>query len=288
MTKIPKCFPEPPKKSQIDIQHIKAINDIAASLQRMPKEDHKNFDTRTYAFEFPITFLDQEGTRSIYDVTYVKIRETYRFHEDAIKIGMLIAADVNGTRSRTVEYTDRLNAHVHGVIILPRSLSPNNARYQEQLINAWKDKLSEIHGVPQSRQIKPCELPHESKDIWIKPYDTSRKRIEACVSYGEKADRNYNHMFGESVAAAVYPYDKKLKHRGVRLDIDNPDVLDLVFNLHLFPEKVLTEPHLDNLSPWQRHYRELYEDIKDASKREMLKQRFLSTVLSRMDDGHAI
>ena len=97
-------------------------------------------------------------------------------------------------------------------------------------------------------------------------------------SYIGKADTGYNHKFGEGVAMSLYSYNKKLNYRGLLLDFENPFVKNLLFNLHLFPDKLLSVPHLDSLSSWRLHHRRLYEIADNDFEKDKVKRRFLNMI----------
>lgn len=259
--------------SYFDLSRIHAIHSIVSILHKQPSRDWRRFDLRSYAIQFPVRSIDDLG--KVHDAAYLKVREAFDHHPDAKTIGMVIAGDVNGTRSHTVGQWDRMYPHLHALVILPSSLEPNTFEQEELMMARWRKSIENLDEVPHISNISD---PSIKEVVDIRLFEGSGLKILDYEAYVKKADTSYASLFGENVSASYYPYDNKLKSRGSHIDFENQSIRHFIFLLHLFPEKILKRRAKYSLTPFQRAWRKEYEDAETTDEKTQVKDKFLRFV----------
>lgn len=259
--------------SDYDFSRIHAIHSIASILHKQSSRDWRRFDLRSYAIQFPVHSM--EDLPKVHDVVYLRVREFFGHNLDTKKIGMVIAGDVNGTKSRTVGQWGRMNPHLHALVILPSSLEPDTHEQEDLMMAQWRKSIEKLEEVPHISNISDQSI---KKVVDVRKFEGSGLKILNYEAYVEKSDTSYASRFGENVSASYYPYDKKLASRGSHIDFENPSARKFIFLLHLFPKKNL-KPNLKyNLTPFQRAWRNEYENAESKTDEAKVMDQFLRFV----------
>jgi hypothetical protein len=233
--------------------------------------DFKNIhdiDTRIYFMTIPVNHISDFSV--VEKAIYTKIRKAFSFKDKKEKIGLILCGDVNGTRSGLVDQLGYQNPHFHGLLILPKSLAPENTFSEIEMLRRIRRELGNHKETP--------SILESSKKIYIKRFDPSQKSLFQTISYITKADTNFVARHAENFKYSTYPYDNKLNNISNVINFEDEKVRDFVFKAHLFPEEAFSNGKCGHLTSWQRHHRCLYENAIGEEEKARVKRKFLSQV----------
>lgn len=250
-----------------DLQTINAIHNVTSSIQHMTNEDIKNIDKRTYFITIPTAHINEANR--LKTPIYSKIRKTFGFKNQEVKLGMIYCGDVEGTRSSLNKDLNWNYPHIHATIFLPKSIAPKSSSEEQNMIAAMENQLRCLNEVEEQFL--------RGRHVKILRYDPTQKSIFEMTSYGYKADSKFIHQHAETFTTWTFPYDHKTGDNVV-LDTASERTRNLMFDLHLYPERVFAQPRFDRMTELQRHYRLLYEEAETDVRRERVKSRFLRLI----------
>lgn len=255
-----------PVITKTDLAIIQATHHIALSIQHMTNEDIKHIDERSYLITIPIKHIDEANR--LKKIIYTKIRKSFSFNDQDIKIGLIYCGDVEGTRS-SMNDLNWMNPHIHATMFLPRQVAPLSEAEQERMKLSIRRELLSLYEVEESVR--------SGRKIDVRKYDSNQASLFDMASYSSKADTKFIHQKADKFTTWTFPYDPKSGNNKV-VDTSNPDIQDLLFNLHLFPENVFSYPRLDRMIPMQTHYREMYVNSVSDLEQQRVRNRFIRLV----------
>lgn len=255
-----------PVITKTDLATIQAIHHIASSIQHMTDEDIKHIDERSYLITIPIKHIDEANRLT--NIIYTKIRKSFCFNDQDMKIGLIYCGDVEGTRS-SINDLNWMNPHIHATMFLPRQVAPQSEAEQEKMKLSIRRELLSLYEVEESVR--------NGRKIDVRKYDSNQASLFDMASYASKADTKFIHQKAEKFTTWTYPYDRKLGSN-TALNTSSKRIKDLLFDLHLFPENVFSHPRLDRMSPMQTLYREMYMNASTDVEQTRIRNRFLRLV----------
>jgi hypothetical protein len=250
-----------------DLTTIQAIHHMISSIQHMTNEDIRNIDERSYLITIPIKHIDEANR--LKNVIYTKIRKSFGFNDQDVKIGLISCSDIGGTRNGSNIDLDWNNPHIHATMFLPRQVAPQSETDQEKMKLSIRRELLSLYEVE--------ERVRDGRRLDIRKYDPRLKSLFDMESYGSKADTRFIHQKAEAFTTWTFPHDPKSGSNMV-LDTSDERIQDLLFKLHLYPEFILANPRLDRLTPIQSQYRLLHESASSSVERRRIKQRFIRLI----------
>ena len=253
--------------TKTDEQSIYAIHNMISSIQHMTKEDIRNIDERSSLITIPIPHIDEAN--SLKNIIYTSIRRSFGFKDRDTKIGLIYCGDVGGTRSSLSKDLDWNNPHIHATMFLPNHVAPQSAKDHRRM------NISLNHELLSIREVK--EAWNRGYDIDVRKYDPEKGSLFDMMSYVYKAETRFIHQQANKFTTWTFPYDYRTKTNQI-VDLLNPDVQNLLFKLHLYPEFILANPRLDRLTPIQLQCRWMYESASTNIDRRRIKQRFIRLV----------
>lgn len=253
--------------TKTDLQTINAIHNVTASIQHMSDEDIKNIDKRTYFITIP-TSHKNEANR-LKNPIYTKIRKTFGFKDQEVKLGMIYCGDVEGTRSSLNKDLNWNYPHIHATAFLPKSIAPKSSIEEQNMIEAMENQLRCLNEIEEQFQ--------RGRNVKIQRYDPNIKSVFEMASYGYKADAKLTDQHAETFTTWTFPYDGKTNDNAV-LDTSSERMQNLIFDLHLYPERVFAHPRFDRMTDFQKHYRCLYDEAETDIGRNRVKSRFLRMI----------
>ena len=257
----------PHEITKTDQQMIQAIHNVISSIQHMNQEDLRNIDERSYFLTIPLPHIDEANR--LKNIIYTSIRKSFGFKDQKTKIGLIYGGDIAGTRSGSIQDLDWTKPHVHALMFLPHQVAPQSEKDHRRM------NISLTHELLSIREVK--EAWNKGRDIDIRKYDPTRKSIFEMASYSYKAETRFIPQQATKFTTWTFPYDPKSGNNKV-VDTSNPNIQELMFNLHLFPENVFLHPRLDCMSPLQTHYREMYMNASSDLEQQRVRNRFIRLV----------
>ncbi|WP_162933343.1 hypothetical protein [Sulfitobacter mediterraneus] len=256
------------ERTKTDCKLIQSIHIFVSAVQHIPVDDLRGIDARSYFLTIPVE--NASVFKSLDKYIYMKIRKSFNFEDQDNKVGMILCGDVKGSRTNTAKVTGYQHPHYHALLTLPKVMAPT----------------TEFEFIRMSRKIRwhlgsLCEIPDitdSNAKIYIAPLHTDEKSLFQTISYIIKADTNFLTEHAEKFSYSSFPFDQSLNSISSIVDFEDERVQELIFNLHLFPEKVLAKAKLKHLTRWQFYHRSLYEDAVDEKAKAKVRQRFLVQV----------
>jgi hypothetical protein len=256
------------KITKTDCKLIQSIHIFVSAVQHMPVDDLQGIDARSYFLTIPVE--NASVFRSLDKYIYMKIRKSFNFEDQDNKVGMILCGDVKGTRTNTAKATGYQHPHYHALLILPKVMAPTTEFGIIKMARKIRWHLGSL-----------CEIPSitdSTEKIYISPLHTDEKPLFQTISYITKADTNFLTEHAEKFRYSSFPFDQSLNSISSIVDFEDGRIQELIFNLHLFPEKIFANAKVKHLSSWQLHYRTLYDDAVGEEEKLQVKQRFLMQV----------
>ncbi|MBW6418290.1 hypothetical protein [Celeribacter sp. PS-C1] len=204
------------KKTEID--RIHAQQALASAVAHWPSDELQGLDDRVIFLTVHVATRDEIQT--VIPGIYLKIRKAFGFKDRPInqRISFIAAGDFRGTRNNAVGCFDFEAPHIHGIIILPKALAPEDDDNWEAVLEELRRVIAELEEV-----FNMMRLGREEVVVDLRKAVFDRSDLQNLILYTTKADRKYFDVFGDLTKCRIFPLEDirngyRLQHAKVEIE----------------------------------------------------------------------
>ena len=190
------------KLSKMEIDRIHAQQILASAVAHWPSDELHGLDNRVIFLTVHVATRDEVQT--VIRGIYAKIRKTFGFKDRSIdqRISFIAAGDFRGTRNNAVGCFDFEAPHIHGIIILPKALAPEDNDDWQAVLEELRKAIAELEEVFNMIRLGREEVVVDLRKAVFDEYD-----LQNLILYATKADRNYFDVFGDLTTCRIFPLE---------------------------------------------------------------------------------